>query len=196
MKSRTMNLVVFAILVLGLVPFSFGQLAAQVRNPNRVLGYYDPATGVFAPLQSEVQVPEATAVAPTTGTVTFKFTFTVKAAVPKNSVILCKGTAGINESSSGFATDENATGIAKLVSGTTYSCTATINYSWPLTSPSTDTIFIQADASISYVLQATATNGTSILASLVTERSAHPNVATISVPPNGATTTENISITL
>lgn len=195
MKSRTKNVVVFAILVLGLAPFSFGQLAAEVRNPNRVLGYYDPATGVFAPLQREVQVPEAP-VAPTTGTITFKFTFTVKAAVPKNSVILCKGTAGINESSSGFATDENATGIAKLVSGTTYSCTATINYSWPLTSATTDTIFLQADASINYVLQATATNGASVLASLVTERSAHPNVAAISVPPNGATTTENISITL
>lgn len=195
MKSRTKNVVVFAILVLGLAPFSFGQLAAEVRNPNRVLGYYDPATGVFAPLQREVQVPEAP-VAPTTGTITFKFTFTVKAAVPKNSVILCKGTAGINESSSGFATDENATGIAKLVSGTTYSCTATINYSWPLTSATTDTIFLQADASINYVLQATATNGASVLASLVTERSTHPNVAAINVPPNGATTTENISITL
>jgi len=195
MKSRTMNLVVFAILVLGLAPFSFGQLQAQVRNPQPVLGYYDPATGMFAPVQPEVQVPEASAVAPTTGTITFKFTFTVKTAVPKPSVIVCKGTAGINEQSSGFATNENATGIATLVSGTTYSCTATINYSWPLTSASTDKIFLQADASINYVLQATATNGASVWPFPITERSAHPNVATISVPPNGATTTENVSIT-
>jgi len=187
---------VFALLLLGLAPFSFGQLGTQVHNPHPIFGYYDSATGMFAPSQNEIQVPEAPSVAPTTGTLSFKFTFTVKAPVPKNSVIACKGVASINESSSGFATDEEATGIAKLVSGTTYSCTATVNYSWPLTSAGTDKIFLQADASINYVLQATATNGTSVLASLVTERSAHPNVGTISVPPNGASTTENINITL
>lgn len=196
MKSGTTNLVVFAILVLGLAPFSFGQLGTQVRNSHQIFGYYDPTTGMFAPSQHELQVPETLPVAPTTGTLTFKFTFMVKAPIPKNSVIACKGVASINESSSGFATDEEATGIAKLVSGTTYSCSATVNYSWPLTSAGTDTIFLQADVSINYVLQATATNGTSVLATLVTERSAHPNVGTISVPPNGATTTENINIML
>jgi hypothetical protein len=148
-------------------------------------------------MQAEVQDTDASTVTLTTGTLTFMVTLTVKSLVPKNSVIACKGVALLNSDASGFSTDEEATGIATLVSGSTYSCTATIYYSWPLTSASTDKIYLQADVSINYMLQATATNGTLASDTLVTARSVHPNFApSIGVPLNGASTTESFNFTL
>jgi hypothetical protein len=186
-----------AVLGLGLAPFSFGQLASQDRPSHPILGYYDAATGAFTAVQTESQEAVASAVTPTTGTFIFKFTLTVKSAVPKNSVIVCKGIALLNGDSSGYTTQENATGIATRVSGNTYSCTATVNYSWPITSASTDKIYLQADVSINYSLQVTASNGTSVTDVLITTRAAHPNFAPpIGVPLNGATTTETFNLTL
>jgi hypothetical protein len=55
-----------AVLGLGLAPFSFGQLASQARpSSQRVLGYFDPATGIFQPLHSAAEVDPATAVTET-----------------------------------------------------------------------------------------------------------------------------------
>jgi hypothetical protein len=123
-----------AVLGLGLAPLAFGQLASQTRPSHSTLGHHDPATGAFTPMQAEVQDTYASTVTLTTGTLTFKLTLTVKSPVPKNSVIACKGVALLNRDASGFSTDEEATGIATLVSGDTCSGTATIHYSWPLTS--------------------------------------------------------------
>jgi hypothetical protein len=185
-----------AVLGLALTPLAFGQLASPARPSHSTFGYYDPATGAFTPMQAEVRDADASAVAPTTGTLTFKFTLTVKSPVPKNSVIACKGVALVGETS-GYSTEEDATGIATFVSGNTYTCTATINYSWPLTSASTDKVSLEADVSINYGLQVTASNGTSNVVTLFTTRSVHPNFApSISVPLNGASTTEAFNLTL
>ncbi len=194
MKKRSLIFSVVVVLILGFAIFAFAQRATHSSSGE--LGYYDRNTGTFTPLQAgpETELPP---VAPTTGTLIFKFTITAKSSLPKNSVIACSGGAFVSESS-GFSSTEKATGIATLVSGTTYTCTSTINYSWLLSSPSTDKIqFQNIHASSSYGYQVTATNGTAILVQPVGGRESDQSpLAPISVPANGATTTENVSITL
>jgi hypothetical protein len=194
MQKRSLILSLLVVLILGFAIFAFAQRATH-SSPGE-LGYYDRNTGTFTPLQAgpETELPP---VAPTTGTLIFKFTITAKSPLPKNSVIACSGGAFVSESS-GFSSTEKVTGIATLVSGTTYTCTSTINYSWLLSSPSTDKIqFQNIHASSSYGYQVTATNGTAILVQPVGGRESDQSpLAPISVPANGATTTENVSITL
>jgi hypothetical protein len=194
MRKRNLIFSLPVVLILGFAIFAFAQRATHSSSGE--LGYYDRNTGTFTPLQAgpETELPP---VAPTTGTLIFKFTITAKSPLPKNSVVACSGGAFVSESS-GFSSTEKATGIATLVSGTTYTCTSTINYSWLLSSPSTDKIqFQNIHASSSYGYQVTATNGTAILVQPVGGRESDQSpLAPISVPANGATTTENVSITL
>jgi hypothetical protein len=197
MQKSSMVLSLVVILILAFAIFAFAQRNAHFPSSPGELGYYDRATGVFTPLQQgpEAELPP---VAPTTGTLVFKFTITAKSALPKNSVIGCSAVAAINSDSSGFNTTEKASGVATLVSGTTYTCTSTINYSWPLSSPTTDKIsFSNVHAFIDYGYQVTSTNGTGILVEPVVGRDANPSsLPNINVPANGATTTEDVSITL
>jgi len=193
MQIRRTILPLVAVLVLGLAPLGFGQLAAP-RTPHRTLGYYDPATGAFEPLRPAEEV-DATAVTPTTGDLVLKFTLTVKATIPKNGVIGCTAEATVSDSS-GFSADEHASGVATLVSGTTYSCTATIHYSWLLSSPTADKIYITSTSTLEYGYEVTATNGTGTVVEAVSARGSTQPVAAISVPANGATTTESVSMTL
>jgi hypothetical protein len=196
MHKRSMVVSLAVVLILGFAIFAFAQRSGHFSSSPSELGYYDRATGVFTPLQ---QGPDAElpAVAPTTGTLVFKFTISRKSALPKNSVISCSAGAFVSQSS-GFSTTEKAGAVATPVSGTTYTCTSTINYSWPLSSPTTDKIsFSNVHANIDYGYQVTATNGTAILVEPVVGRDANPSsLPSISVPANGATTTEDISITL
>lgn len=185
---------VLSLLALLFASLSFGQVANH--ESHRVLGFFDPATGAFEPLSAGLQ-SEAPPVAATTGTLTFKFTINAKSGLPKNAVISCSANVLVTDSS-GFNATERGVGIATLVSGTTYSCTATIDYSWLLTSASTDKITVQdVSASVLYGYQATATNGTAIVVEPVSGRtSSQSSIAPFNVPANGATTTENVSITL
>lgn len=196
MQKRSLIVSVVVILILGFAIFGFAQRGTHSSSAE--LGYYDRVTGAFTPLARQ-SGPDAELppVAPTTGTLIFKFTITAKSPLPKNAVIGCSGGADISDSS-GFGTAERANGIAALVSGTTYTCTATINYSWLLTSASTDKIdFTDVHASVNYGFQVTSTNGTAILVQPVLGRDANPNsLAPINVPANGATTTEDVAITL
>jgi hypothetical protein len=196
MKKRSLIFSVVVVLILGFAIFGFAQHGSHSSAAE--LGYYDRATGAFTPLAQQTgPETELPPIAPTTGTLIFKFTITAKSPLPKNSVIACSGGAFVSESS-GFSSTEKVTGIATLVSGTTYTCTSTINYSWLLSSPSTDKIqFQNIHASSSYGYQVTATNGTAILVQPVGGRESDQSpLAPISVPANGATTTENVSITL
>lgn len=183
-----------ALVVLALATLSFGQAA----NPqsHRVLGFFDPATGAFEPLSAGLQA-DAPPVAATTGSLVFKFTINAKSGIPKNAVISCSANVYVTDSS-GFNSSERGVGIATLVSGTTYACTATMDYSWLLASPSTDKITVQdVSASVLYGYQATATNGTAVVVEPVSGRStSQSNIAPFAVPANGATTTEAVSITL
>jgi hypothetical protein len=183
-----------AVLVFGLGPFSYGQFASKARPAQRTLGYYDPATGKFEPLAS-AQDSDAPPVVATTGTLVFKFTITVKSVIPKNSVIGCSADADVSDSS-GFSADEHGTGVAKLVSGDTYSCSVTIPYSWLLSSPTTDTIFLDTTADIAYGYEVTATNGSATTIEPVDDRVSTHSVPSIKVPATGATTTETITYTL
>ena len=196
MQKRSLVFSLVVALVLGLAVFAFAQRAT--RSSSGELGYYNRSTGAFTPVDEEAapQVDLAP-VAPTTGTMIFKFTITAKSPLPKNSVIGCSAGVFVSDSS-GFNSSEKATGIATLVSGNTFTCTSTINYSWLLATPSTDKISFQnINASINYGFQVTATNGTAILVQPIDARTSNPTeLANIAVPANGAITTENISITL
>jgi len=198
MRKQNVITGLVVVLVLGFVTLGFAQFGSQ--SAHRELGYYDRQTGEFTPLRTADAAQddaELARIAPTTGTLIFKYTITAKSPLPKNSVLACSGGAFVSESS-GFSSTERATGIATLVSGTTYTCTSTINYSWLLSSPSTDKIqFQNIHASSSYGYQVTATNGTAILVQPVGGRESDQSpLAPISVPANGATTTENVSIML
>ncbi len=48
MQIRKLTVLSLVILGLALAPFSFGQFASRTQTPHRVLGYYDPATGIFS----------------------------------------------------------------------------------------------------------------------------------------------------
>jgi hypothetical protein len=195
MQKRSVIISV-AILVLGVASIGFAQFKSQANQ--RELGYYDRSTGSFIPLKSvatqDGETPAATATT-TTGSLVFKFTITAKSAVPKNGVITCQVDATISDSS-GFSSAEHASGVATLASGTTYDCTATINYSWSLASASTDKISYTTTTEIGYGYQITATNASGTVVEPAAERSATHNTVLISVPANGVTTTEDVTYTL
>jgi len=135
----------------------------------------------------------APAVAPTTGTLVFNFTVTLKSALPKNSVLVCN--AGATVSEVGPSISQRATGFG-TISGTTGTCKVTLPYSWALATASTDKISLSYSAEVDYLYQATASNGTLAAAQLVAMDRVSESLALISVPLNGATTTEAISATL
>jgi hypothetical protein len=194
MLSRKLVVVSLFILGLALAPFSFGQFAKPVQTSHRVLGYYDPATATFSPVhQSEGEV-EAPAATTETGELIIKFTITVKAAIPKNGVVGCTASADAGDAAS--AHDERATGVATLVSGSTYTCSAIIHYSWLLATPTTDKITLAGSATIDYGYQVTATNGAAILVQPIEARGSDTSIPSISVPANGATTTIDVNVTL
>ena len=196
MQTRRTIFVFFVILVVGLASSAFGQFASHFPLSHRELGYYDHATGVFTPLQlaaQEAEVPPATT--PTTGTIVFSITITLKTAVPKNGVVGCDGHAFVSGDSSGFNAQENGFALA-TGTGTTRTCKVTIPYSWLLASPTTDSIGLNYNAFVAEGIELTATNGTGTAVEFGNVRSSDQSIAPIKVPVNGATTTETVSITL
>jgi hypothetical protein len=193
MQTRKATLPLLVALVLGLAPLGFGQLPTQTLSPHRTIGYYNSDTGLFEPLRPTEQDAEAPAVTPTTGTLTFQFTIVLKTPLPKNAVLTCTAGAAVIETN--YSTDEGGFGIATLVSGTTYSCTATMHYSWLLNSPTTDKVILSYKANITEGIEVIPTNGTA--PTVVTAgRFSSQTIASIKVPVSGATTTEDVSITL
>ena len=196
MQTRRTILVFLVILVVGLAPSAFGQFASHFPLSRRELGYYDHATGAFTPLQLAAQEAEAPpATTPTTGTIVFSITITLKTAVPKNGVVACEGHAFVNGDSSGFNAQENGFALA-TGTGTTRTCKVTIPYSWLLASPTTDSVSLFYNASMVEGIELTATNGTGTTVVFANVRNSSQSIAPIKVPVNGATTTETISITL
>ena len=195
MKTQRMMLRPLLGLLLGLAPLAFGQFPTHVRAPHRNPGSYDPATGTFAPLAA-TQDPDAPALTPTTGTLVFNVTISAKTAVPKNGAIRCFAVGFVSDPGSGYHATEIATGIAKLVSGTTYSCNLMIPYSWLLAAPGSDKISLDTFATIGEGVQITATNGTGIVVVPASIRRTIQSNGAIKVPANGATTTETVSITI
>lgn len=192
MQSRKITLSLFVFLVFT-TTFSAAQIGKDSHS--RTLGYYDSTTRIFEPLQ-ETMDAEQPAVAPTTGTLTVKYTITVDATIPKNGVVACNADAEVTNDSSNSFPVEDGESIATLVSGKTYSCSVIIHYSWLLSSVSTDKIQISGSASLVYGYQVTASNGTAVVVQPIPQRTAHQNLASISVPANGASTTISPNLTL
>src|SRR5579864_2229816 len=144
--------------------------------------------GLAAPLCA--QNAEFAPVAPTTGTFVFNFTITASSAVPKNGVVVCNSNASVNES--GQSINQKASGIATL-SGGKWLCKASMPYSWALATATSDKVFLSYSVEIDYGLQVTATNGTATVAVPVSLDKVNENLGSISVPLNGATTTEVVS---
>ena len=194
MVFRKLTVVSLFLLGLAIAPFSYGQFAKPAETSHRVLGYYDPATGTFSPVRQSTAEVEAPAATTETGELIIKFTITVKAAIPKNGVVGCTATADAGDTAS--AHDETATGVATLVSGSTYTCSAIIHYSWLLATPTTDKIMLGGSATIDYGYEVTATNGAAILVQPTEARRSDTSIPSISVPANGATTTVDVNVTL
>lgn len=183
-----------AVLGLGLAPISFGQLASQRPASHHVLGYFDPATGIFQPAHPAVE-SDATTASTETGELIVKFTITVKSTIPKNGVIGCSAAADTGDAAGDY--EERATGVATLVSGSTYTCSAIIHYSWLLDTPTTDPVGLSGSVTLDYGYQVTASNGSDTVVEAVESRGSTPSIPELkSVPANGLTTTINVSVTL
>jgi hypothetical protein len=194
MQNRKLKLPLLAVLALALAPLSFGQFLSKPHPSHRALGYYDAETGAFQPLPSTDA--ESLPVTATTGTLVFKITINVKSAIPKNAVIGCDVSASVFDNTSGLSVDEVGSAIATLTSGTTYSCTVKLPYSWQLSSAANDKVALDFSTSIDYGYQVTATNGSATLVQPASARLTRHNLVPINVPLSGATTTETVSTTM
>jgi hypothetical protein len=144
---------------------------------------------------STLSPEEIAALTTVSGTFVFKFTIKVLSTIPKNSVILCGAEPSVSESTTGISFTESASGIATFVSGSTWSCTATIHYSWALSTPSSDAVRLFGDALISQAYQLTAANSAATTVINFSSRVHNRTAGTLSSVPSG-TTTVPISVTL
>jgi len=119
-----------------------------------------------------------------TGTLVFHFTYTVKSTLAVGAALNCTAMATVNDAGSGATFSEGASSFQG--SGTPPVCTVEIPYSWNLASASSDKIVL------SYSI-ATSPAGSNLQESRTSQVQ---NFITISVPANGAITTENIAVTL
>jgi len=69
-------------------------------------------------------------------------------------------------------------------------------YSWLLNTPASNKIIVSYKAQVNEGLQVTATNGTGTNVVVSAGRASSQTTASIPVPASGATTTENVSVTL
>ena len=131
------------------------------------------------------------AAAATTGTFVFTFSVTISSTLPKNSVLVCSASAAVSEAGPNIS--QKATGVG-TISGTTGTCKVTMPYSWALATPTTDKVVLSYTVEADYGLQVTASNGTSVTVQPVVLDKVGENLANISVPLNGATTNESVSL--
>lgn len=182
--------------IAGVIPTARAQ-QDKVTQEKGVLGYLNPKTGAFTPMAQNVADAEVLAtITPTTGKFVFNFSLNVLSTVPKNAVVSCEADVTVTEATTGQIITETVGGTATKGTGTTWTCSLTMPYSWVLSTPTSDTAEISADSSIIEGYEVTATNGTGTLVSPVSIRTTRRNVGSIKVPATGATTTEAISMTM
>ncbi|HET7206586.1 MAG TPA: hypothetical protein VFI95_08405 [Terriglobales bacterium] len=157
------------------------------RKVNRgIPGYLDPLTGRFSTLPAVDDSTDATAALTTVGgTLVFKFTITVKSAIPSTDNIACAAGAEVADSNGTFYS-ETAEVAATRGTGTA-TCTVTIPYSWQLATATTDRVTMTY--SISAPGTFTSTNA------LPARQNSH-SLASVAVPINGATTTVTVTATI
>jgi len=185
-----------------LVCICFVALAQPVWSQNAkgkgIPGYLDPQTGAFTPMvQNSAESAALAATTPTTGKFVFNFTITVNSAIPKNGVIGCDASADVFESTTGQFIHESASALATHVSGTTWTCSVSMPYSWVLSTPSTDKATLSYHLAIVEAFQITASNATaSTVVAPIPTRESNQNIGSINVPLNGSTTTETVTATI
>jgi hypothetical protein len=124
------------------------------------------------------------AASPTTGTFEFTFNITIVSNIATTTQIACGGIVSMagDADTPDITESQNANATR---TGSTATCTFEIPYSWNLATPTTDKV------SILWAIEAPAyTNGT------VPYRASQQRLPSISVPANGATTTETIAVTI
>jgi hypothetical protein len=124
----------------------------------------------------------------------FTFTVTVSSPLPKNAVVVCYGYANVNESS-GQSISQAALGTA-TPSGGKATCIATLPYFWELVTPSSDRISLSYKVEVDYALEITAANGAGTAVQLASSDKVSQFLGSISVPVDGTTTHEAVSVIL
>lgn len=187
---KVIFLLVFATTLAGT---AWSQGANQASGPE-ILGYLNARSNSFRPMYMQaIGSPAVVSVA--TGKIVTNFTITVSSAIPSTTPITCNVIASVNEFNdstgmSGNQIFESATVNATRSAGTA-KCSVIIPYSWNLSYRSTDHL------GLSYQIDArTCTSCTVTTAGLLVDRLSSQNIATISIPANGATTTETVKATI
>jgi hypothetical protein len=185
---KTWKVVLMCVCLVGLAHPVWSQKANDAAKPDGILGYLDPKTGAFRPLvQRPVEEEEAPALAPTTGTLVFNFTISIKSTNLGSDTIACTANASTNELANGFLASESAS-VKATVRGSTATCKVTIPYSWPLKTPAIDTV------SLDYTVGAVGAGTATVLG--LPNRDSLQSLPSIKVPLTGATTTETINSTI
>jgi hypothetical protein len=172
------------------------KIVSKMIASNRTLvGACAVVLGLSASLWAQNADSALPPVAATTGKLVFTFTITAASGVPKNGIVTCNATANVNEASSGQNIFQKATGIATLSAGK-WICKGIMPYSWALATPASDNVILAYDVEVDYGFQVTASNGTGTVVVPLSTDKVNENLGSISVPLNGSTTNEAVSVTI
>lgn len=178
---RISKIMFVCICLVGLIQPAWSQNANKTSHG--IPGYLDPQTGAFTPVvQSAVEGQNIANIAASAGKFVATFTITIGSPIPTTDVILCTFTADVFEA--GHAFDESAT-VTATRHGSTATCTVTMAYSWPLSTPTSDLV------NLGYSITAGASTSSVALSRVSTH-----TIGTIKVPGIGSTTDETILATI
>jgi hypothetical protein len=187
------KMMLLCICFVAFTPLLWSQNANHPMGHSRtagVLGYLDPQTGAFRPVQrhpvSEDAIAEGTVTI--TGTFVFNFSITLDTPVPSGDIVACYASADTYDDIRETGLDESAS-VQASVKGSTASCKVTIPYSWLMASPSSDTIELGYTI---VIVNPSATLGLEA----ATRDSSHSINPAFPVPASGTTTTVSISATI
>lgn len=187
MRNRILTSFSFAFIT---IAFAGAALSAQTAAGKKIFGYQD-SSGTFHAMGRAV--PDATTTAATAGTIQVTLNITVKSTFPAGTVrsIGCAVDVDVMAMSTTAAITNymeaayvNATG-----SGTTYSCTMKIPYSWILPSSA-----MQKSLVGSYTVHV---NNTALSAGPAVLRLSQGDfLSTSTIPANGSTSTYTVAVTI
>jgi len=187
------KMMLLCVCFLGLTPLLLGQNGNRAVEQGRaagVLGYLDPQTGAFRPVprhaSNEVDVPDVTTTE--TGKFVFKFTITIESSIPSGFLVGCGASADTFDVGRESSYTESA-GTPAAVTGSTATCTVTIPYSWPMSTPTMDSVNLSYDV---VIYNPNATNSKAA----VSRDSSHTINPSFAVPPIGQTTTVSVAATV
>jgi hypothetical protein len=172
---------------LALIAQSAWSQNAEKPKTHGILGYLDANTGAFKPVpkaatDEELAASTAANISPTTGKFVFNITINIVSTLPATDVIICGASASVSEPLPFTTIDEQAEVLATR-SGSKATCTVTIPYSWPLTTPGQDIV------GMSFSVNASAQT-------LVLARQSLHELPGGKVPANNSTTTMSFNATI